>query len=166
MDRQRVLQVVAGLAVVAVLVAIAFQTCVVAWPFGTDRQAATVTVSTPDGEVLATVETEVADTHCQRVAGLSGTESLAAGSGMLFVHDGERQLTYVMRGMNYGLDIVFVGADGEITAIRSAPPPGPGEDGAAIQRSGRGKFVLEVPRGYTTERGIEVGDQLAIEYDS
>jgi len=151
--------------VLAVVAALAFQTCVVAWPFGTDRQAATVTVSTPDGQRLATVEASVADTHCQRYDGLSGTESLAEGSGMLFVHDGERDLTYVMRGMNYGLDMIFVDADGRVTAVESAPPPGPNEDGNDISRSGRGKYVLEVPRGYAAANGIDAGDRVAIEYE-
>lgn len=163
-DRQRALQAVAALAVLVVVAAIAFQTCVVAWPFGTDRQAATVTLSTPGGERLATVDARVADTHCQRYEGLSGTESLANGSGMLFVHGSEGRYTYVMRGMNYGLDIIFVDADGRITAIRSAPAPGPGEDGNAIRRSGRGKYVLEVPRGYANATGVEAGDRIDIEY--
>lgn len=165
MDRRRALQVASGVVVLALLVGAAFYTCVVTWPFGTDRQAATVTVTTPDGERLATVDADVSDTHCQRYDGLSGTDSLANGSGMLFVHDSEGQLRYVMRGMNYGLDMIFVDASGRVTAVESAPPPGPNEDGNDISRSGRGKYVLEVPRGYADAKGIDVGDRIEIEYE-
>ena len=164
MDSQRVLQAAGVLAILVVATAYAFQTCVITVPFGTDREAATVQVVSSDGERLATVDARVADTRCQRYEGLSGTESLADGAGILFVHDSEQQLTYVMRGMNYGLDMIFVDADGRVTAVRSAPPPAPGEDGNDIRRSARGQYVLEVPRGYAAANGIEPGDRIEIEY--
>jgi uncharacterized membrane protein (UPF0127 family) len=127
---------------------------------------ATVTIAAENGTQLATVGTWLADTQRKRYTGLSNVESLPNGTGMLFVYDEERDLTYVMRRMDFALDIVFVGADGRINAIESAPAPGPNEDGNDIRRSGRGQYVLEVPRGWMASQGIEVGDRVRIDRDA
>ncbi|WP_254766046.1 DUF192 domain-containing protein [Salinilacihabitans rarus] len=132
-------------------------------PWSADR--ATVTVVAGDGTTKAVVDAEVADTPVERYVGLSDHDSLADGEGMLFVHGSEDERTYVMREMDFAIDVVFVGADGEITAIRHARAPDPGEDGEDLAYSGRAKWVLEVPRGYADERGIEAGDAVAIEYE-
>jgi len=76
---------------------------------------------------------------------------------MWFVHSSEGERTYVMRGMSFPIDIVFVDADGEITSIHHASL-----DGEADGYTGTGKYVLEVPYGYTTENGIEVGDRAEV----
>jgi len=85
---------------------------------------------------------------------------------MLFVHNQERDLTYVMREMDFDIDIIFINADREITTIHHARAPGPDEDGNDLEYSGRGKWVLEVPRGYANETGIEVGDEVEIDLES
>jgi uncharacterized membrane protein (UPF0127 family) len=61
--------------------------------------------------------------------------------------------------MSFGLDIIFVDAEGEVTEIHDAPEPA-GE----YERSypGRGKYVLEVPRGYSARVGLDVGDRVVI----
>lgn len=119
-----------------------------------------------DGETKATVDVEVADTYKERYTGLSDHDSLEPGEGMLFVHDDEDKRTYVMREMAFGIDIVFVGSDGTITEIHHARAPEPGEDGEGMRYSGRAKWVLEVPYGYTNETGVETGDELVIENTS
>ena len=126
------------------------------------------TVRVVDGEIgdeLATVDVEVADTPAERYTGLSDHDSLEEGEGMLFVHDDEDERTYVMRDMDFDIDIVFVDADGEITTIEHARAPGPDEDGEDLRYSGTAKWVLEVPRGYANETGMEPGDELEIEYE-
>ena len=119
-----------------------------------------------DSEPKAVVDVEVADSSRERYTGLSDHDSLESGNGMLFVHDREQNLTYVMREMDFDIDIIFINADREITAIRHARAPGPNEDGENLQYSGRGKWVLEVPRGYANETGIEVGDEVEIDLES
>jgi len=155
-----------GLAGVAVLAAIGLLVVGSGFaPWAETYGNGTVTVVDEDGTELATVDVEVADTPQERITGLSDHESLANGTGMLFVHGGEADRTYVMRRMDFPLDIVFVGADGEITAISHARAPREGEDGERLRHSGRAKYVLEVPRGYTNATGIAVGDRIEIEYD-
>ncbi|EMA53894.1 DUF192 domain-containing protein [Halococcus thailandensis] len=82
---------------------------------------------------------------------------------MLFPYDESGDHTYVMRGMDFPLGIVFVGADGRINAIESAPAPGPNQDGNDIQRTGTGKYVLEVPRGWMESHEIGVGHRVTID---
>lgn len=120
----------------------------------------TVTVAAENGTTLGTLAVTVADTPLERYRGLSGTEPLGPTEGMLFVFAEEAPRTFVMRGMTYPLDIVFVGADGRITAIRHAPVPAAGED---LRRyTGEAKWVLEVRRGWTTAHGVTVGDRVRI----
>ncbi len=132
-------------------------------PWGEDR--ADVRVVGDDGTTKAVVDADVADTWGERHTGLSEHDSLAAGEGMLFVHSSEGDRRYVMREMDFDIDILFIGADGEITTIHHARAPGPGEDGEDLEYTGRGKWVLEVPRGYVNETGIEVGDEVRISYE-
>lgn len=117
-----------------------------------------------DGEQVGVVDAELAVTPEQRYVGLSDHDSLVEGEGMLFVHDEESELTYVMREMDFGIDIVFVGSDCRVTALHSAPAPEPDEDGEQQRYSGVGQYVLEVPKGYAADR-IEPGDRIEIDGD-
>lgn len=133
-------------------------------PWETDRATATVTVTDENGTTLAVVQAEVADTRKERIQGLSGREGLGEDRGMLFVHAGDGERTFVMREMRFALDMVFVAANGTVTGVAHAPAPGPTEDGEDIQRTGYGKWVLEVPRGYADAHDISRGDQVAVDY--
>ncbi|WP_435063010.1 DUF192 domain-containing protein [Halobaculum sp. EA56] len=126
----------------------------------------TVTAYDEDGTELATVEVRVADTYSKRYTGLSDTESLGEDEGMLFVHDEEDRYAYVMRDMAFPIDIVFVAANGTITRIHHAelPPEGTGESDLTRYR-GVGKYVLEVPYGWTDEHDVCEGDRIEIAGD-
>lgn len=115
------------------------------------------------GEELGRVNAAVADTFSKRYVGLSETDELPSDRGMLFIHDGYAERTYVMRNMSFGIDIVFVAPNGTITTIHEAPKPGPNEDGEEQRYSGQGQYVLEVNKGWMADHGIEDGDR--IEFD-
>lgn len=131
-----------------------------------DYERAEVTITNNCSQVLGTVNVRIADTYQRKYTGLSETESLANGSGMLFIYDEPSEHTYVMREMDFPLSIVFIGADGRINAIETAPAPGPDEDGESISRTGYGKYVLEVPRGWMQAQGIHVGHRVTINRSS
>jgi uncharacterized membrane protein (UPF0127 family) len=134
-----------------------------AWPTGTyaDYETTALTVEGPDGEAKGSVTAAIADTGDKRLLGLSDAESLPEDGGMLFVYDAPRDsLTYVMRRMSFGIDIVYVDGDREITRIHNAPEPGPNEDGEEQQYDGSGQYVLEVPYEWTDRHDVEVGDSL------
>jgi len=126
-------------------------------PDGYER--VTVTTHDANGTELATVEVRVADTRAKRYVGLSNTSELAAGEGMLFVHPREGRHSYVMRGMSFPLDIVFVAANGTVTRVHHAPVPD-GQSGRTY--SGRARWVLEVPRGWTNDTGLDPGDRVDV----
>ena len=133
-------------------------------PVHPDYEQTTVAVLDGEsGEELGRVEAAIADDQSLRYTGLSDTGRLPEDRGMLFVYEAEQSLTYVMRNMSFGLDIVFVDSDGTITAIHEAPEPGPDEDGANQEYAGEGQYVLEVNRGWSEERGVEAGDRLEFE---
>jgi uncharacterized membrane protein (UPF0127 family) len=126
-----------------------------------DYETTSVTVESSDGEDRGSVTAAIADDGDKRLLGLSDAESLPDDGGMLFVYDAPRDtLTYVMRRMSFGIDIVFVDDDREIVRIHNAPEPGPNEDGEEQEYEGSGQYVLEVPYEWTDRHGVEVGDSL------
>lgn len=133
-------------------------------PIHSGYETTEVRVTTPEGDLLGSVTAAIADTRDLRITGLSDTEYLPEDRGMLFVYDEPQpSLTYVMRRMDFPLDIVFADSEGVITSIHHVRAPDPGEDGNQIQASGRGQYVLEINRGWTAERGVEAGDVLQFE---
>ncbi|WP_436902341.1 DUF192 domain-containing protein [Halovenus halobia] len=116
-----------------------------------------------DGETLGSVTAAIADTPDRRYTGLSGTVSLPEDRGMLFVFDSADSHTFVMREMDFPIDIVYADVDGTITDIHHAPEPGPDENGNEQEYPGFGQYVLEVNYNWTTDRGVESGDTLAFE---
>ncbi|MWG33001.1 DUF192 domain-containing protein [Halomarina oriensis] len=113
-----------------------------------------------DGERLGSVDARVADDRVSRYAGLSYTENLSDGEGMWFVHADADSRTFVMRGMSFDIDIVFVSANGTITTVHHAEAPVEGQDGESLRYSGEGKYVLELPADWTTRHDVSVGDCL------
>lgn len=116
-------------------------------------------VDTDTGETLATVEVRVADGPVTRYVGLSATDELAPNEGMLFVHADRAERAYVMRDMAFPIDIVFAEGDGTVTRIHEAEP----ESRPYTRYEGTGRYVLEVPRGWSERHGVTPGDRLAVE---
>lgn len=133
-----------------------------------------IVLLTSTGKTWATVSVgqaekytvRVADTGFERARGLSNL-SLAElnADGMLFVFpDGEiRQFT--MRGMDYGLDFVWI-HDGKIVQIdRNVPAPAEGTDPLELTSNPLlVDMVLEVPAGGAQAMNFQIGHQLTIEY--
>jgi len=113
---------------------------------------------------VATVDLEIADDQDERWEGLSTHDSLADDEGMLFVYDEPGNHTFVMRQMDFGIDIIYVDANGCITSVNPAPEPGPNETGSNQEYPGYGQYVIEVPIGLASENGIAAGDPVRIEY--
>jgi len=82
---------------------------------------------------------------------------------MLFMYDSSGNRTFVMREMDFGIDIIYADSEGVITSIHHADAPGPDEDGNNQQYPGQGQYVLEINKGWTTARDIEAGDVLVSE---
>lgn len=125
-----------------------------------DYETAWVQAETAGGETLDSVYTAVADTGGTRYTGLSDAETMPGDAGMLFVFDSVFSGSFVMRRMDFGIDIVYADSTGAITEIHHAPAPGPDEDGNSQGYPGTGKYVLEVNYDWTQRAGVSVGDVL------
>ena len=126
--------------------------------------AETATVTIVDAATtapLVTYEVSIADTYAARLRGLSGTEALPAGSGMLFVHPREDTHAYVMREMAYPIDIIFIDTAGTVTTIHTAAPEDVPESQLTRYR-GTGRYVLEVPAGSAARHDVTVGDRVRL----
>lgn len=154
--------VVAALAILAAGGLLVAQLGLIPAPSDSAYERTTVAAIDENGTRLATIEVRVADTWRKRYTGLSDTESLDFGEGMLFVHESAGTHTYVMREMDFPLDIVFIAPNGTITTIHHAPVPEETPGDSLRGYSGTGKYVLEVPRGYTNATGIDAGDRVRI----
>ncbi|WP_339105542.1 DUF192 domain-containing protein [Haloterrigena salinisoli] len=135
-------------------------------PVHEDYETTEVRVVTADGDELGSVTAAIADTRELRYLGLSDTEELPDDRGMLFVYESVAERAFVMREMDFGIDIVYADADGTITDIHHAPAPGPNEVGEDQRYPGRGQYVLEVTYEWTTERGVSEGDVLEFDLEA
>jgi uncharacterized membrane protein (UPF0127 family) len=116
-----------------------------------------------NGTRLGAVEVRVAESFDQKYTGLSDTESMPEDEGMLFPYPQEDDRTFVMRGMSFGIDIVYIDSEGRVTEIHHAPEPPEGADGNDFRYPGCGQYVLEVNYNWTTRHDVDVGDRFVIE---
>jgi len=124
-------------------------------PSESDYDTTILGVYAKSGETLAQVSVKIAARPWQRYRGLSNTNELDTGTGMWFVYPRAGIRTFVMRDMNYPIDMVFVDEDHRISAIYHAPVP---NNSTLNEYSGRAKWVLEVPYGWSNRRGVRIGD--------
>lgn len=105
----------------------------------------------------------VAETSTQQYVGLSRTESLAPNEGLLFPFDEAGTHRIEMRRMEFGLDIIFVTATGEITQIDTLDAPDSRLEYYLFAEStaGDGRFVIETHAGWSDDHGVTAGDCVA-----
>ncbi len=139
-------------------------------PADTPSTATPATPETGDSQPRVTIGdtsflVEVADTPASQRQGLSGRESLAEGTGMLFVFDKERHLTFWMKEMNFPLDMVWIDASCTVVDIsRDVPIPEPGQTLADLPTYGPetpARYVLEINAGASADAGFGPGDSVA-----
>jgi uncharacterized membrane protein (UPF0127 family) len=99
---------------------------------------------------------EVADTSAEREAGLMFREAMADDHGMLFVFEQSREVDFWMKNTPMPLDLIFVGQDGKIRAIKQGEP----QSEAIVSPGEPVRFVLELKAGTAAGEGIEAGDLL------
>lgn len=99
---------------------------------------------------------EVADDSGERSAGLMYREDMADDHGMLFVFEQTQLVGFWMKNTPMPLDLLFIGQDGRIRAIRHGEP----YSEATIAPSEPVRFVLEFKAGTSEANGIRIGDYL------
>lgn len=99
---------------------------------------------------------EIADTSAEREAGLMFRQTMADNHGMLFVFERSSEVDFWMKNTPMALDLIFVGQDGRIKAIKRGEP----ESEAIISPGQPVRFVLELKAGTADKDGIRDGDVL------
>jgi uncharacterized membrane protein (UPF0127 family) len=108
----------------------------------------------------ALVRVDVADTPFLRERGLSGRASLAEGSGMLFIFDTDDQWGIWMKEMRFAIDIVWIDAAGMVVTV--AHNISPNTFPKSFRPIAPARYVLELPAGYATHRGIVEGVKIVL----
>jgi len=105
------------------------------------------------------ITVEVASSLYSQYLGLSNRTSLCSDCGMLFIFPEKQKGDFVMRDMNFSLDLIFIN-DNKIVAIYDKLVP----EGSKPINSYRSiepiDMALELAGGYSQQNNIQVGDQI------
>jgi uncharacterized protein len=112
-----------------------------------------------DGQVITVIKAEIAKTQEERSTGLMYRKSLQDGEGMLFVFDRDEILSFWMKNTLIPLSIAFIAYDGKIIDIKDMYP----NDTNSVKSSRSARYALEVPQGWFSKVGVNVGDTVKID---
>ncbi|WP_317133593.1 MULTISPECIES: DUF192 domain-containing protein [Antarcticibacterium] len=110
-----------------------------------------------EGEVIKTLEIEIADTPYEWETGLMYRESLGEEQGMLFVYSQEGQRNFYMKNTYIPLDLIFYNKDSIVVSFYENAEP---LDETSIPSNAPAQFILEVNAGKVEEWNIETGDKM------
>ncbi|MDD5031809.1 MAG: DUF192 domain-containing protein [Patescibacteria group bacterium] len=120
---------------------------------GAERQTAKVKINGVE------IKAEIAKTPAEQYLGLSGREGLCQNCGMLFTFLNEKERTFVMRGMLFSIDIIWIDG-GKIVKIDEELPLPVSSEGKEYKSGKPVNYVLEVEGGFCRENNIKVGDRV------
>lgn len=89
--------------------------------------------------------------------GLGDRQQLGENQGMLFLHDGAAKHPYVMRGMKFPLDFIFI-KDNKVVDIAEKVPV---EFQGTVVGATEYDRVLEVNAGFVERHGIHLGNDFS-----
>ena len=121
----------------------------------------------PEGKIALvriagiTLRAEVADTEALREQGLSGTNTLADGTAMLFVFQTDGAWGFWMKDMKYPLDIVWVNRNDEVVTIARDVDPSTYPE--AFYPSAPARYALELPAGWAAAHSLADGSKIVLQ---
>ncbi|MDR1836908.1 MAG: DUF192 domain-containing protein [Treponema sp.] len=107
-----------------------------------------------DGQCIAVVRAEIAQTFEERSQGLMYRTRLPDGEGMLFVFERDEVLSFWMKDTYIPLSIAYIASDGRIIDIKDMYP----YDTNSVTSSRSVRYALEVPQGWFFSAGVQTGD--------
>ncbi|KAF1716197.1 ACR family protein [Pseudoxanthomonas yeongjuensis] len=106
---------------------------------------------------------EVADDDAERARGLMFRDELAAGSGMIFIHDREEPQAYWMKNTKIPLDILYFDDARKLVAQqRDVPPCSAGDACPPYPSNAPARYVLELNAGEAAKLKLENGAELKL----
>ncbi|MBI2482501.1 MAG: DUF192 domain-containing protein [Candidatus Vogelbacteria bacterium] len=113
----------------------------------------------PDQNYLSFGETnikiELADTPAKQELGLSGRESLAQDTGMLFIFDKPGRYGFWMKEMRFAIDIIWLDSEWRIVGIHYNINPSTYP--TVFYPTEPAQYVLEVNARWTSQNNIATG---------
>lgn len=103
------------------------------------------------------VVAEVADTENKRMIGEMYRWDMKKNDAMIFIFDQEQELWFWMQNTFIGLDLLYVGSDGEIKHIHNNAKP---LDTTSLPSTTPVKYVIEVRDDFIENFGIKVWDKV------
>jgi hypothetical protein len=107
-----------------------------------------------------TIYVETAATEVARERGLSGRDSLAPNTGVLFVFDTDGEWGIWMKDMKFSIDILWLAEDGTVVTI--APNTSPDSYPQSFRPTAPAHYVLELPAGFAAAHSIGVGSKFVL----
>lgn len=105
------------------------------------------------------IKAEIALLPQDHYQGLSGRDNLCSDCGLLFVFPDKQIRSFIMRDMNFPLDIIFI----EEGVIKNISASASQNDSTTIYFSqGSADQVLEINAGLSASYGLAPGDQVNI----
>jgi uncharacterized membrane protein (UPF0127 family) len=117
------------------------------------------------GDTKAAFNIEIVDEPEERSLGLGGRESLATGSGMLFIFDKSEKYRFWMKGMRFPLDFIWINDTRVVDILPEMKPPEPNQPDETLPFISpiiAVDKVLEVNSGDARRYNIRVGDKIEI----
>lgn len=114
-----------------------------------------------DAELLASFYLELAVTIEEQTRGLMHRPKMLDDWGMLFVYDGEQELSFWMKNTLISLDMIFIDGGGEVVGVVHEAEP---ETETSRSVGEPARYVLEVNGGLAKEHGIDAGATMSLEY--
>ena len=106
---------------------------------------------------------EIADDDAERARGLMFRDELAAGSGMIFIHDREEPQAYWMKNTKIPLDILYFDNARKLVAQqRDVPPCSAGDACPPYPSNAPARYVLELNAGEAAKLKLENGAELTL----
>jgi uncharacterized membrane protein (UPF0127 family) len=104
---------------------------------------------------------EIADDDAERARGLMFRDTLADGSGMLFIHESESPQAYWMKNTRIPLDILYFDDDRKLVSQqRGVPPCSAGNNCPSYPSDQPARYVLELNAGEAARLKLEEGAEL------
>ena len=109
-------------------------------------------------------QVELAKTPEEHFQGLSGRKNLAEDSGMLFVFPDYKVRSFVMREMNFPLDIIWIRDDKIINCEKNVQIFDKNKNISQVTSPEPVNYVLEVNAGICEEYMIKKNDKIDINF--